>query len=93
MNLADLIDEFQNHHKSWRNDGHTGVKNLCHLVHAIGYRDDQFGQFDQNGSYGNLINFLEDNPGAVETLINWLSQQQNDDWRENIEATLPGEIE
>jgi hypothetical protein len=57
-------------------EGTTGVKNLAKVARLLGYIDTQrFGYFD-GGCYGDLINFLEDNPGACEAIIDWIRDNQ-----------------
>ena len=33
--------------------------------------------------------FFEDNPGAIEAVINWIGEQNVDEWKESIESELP----
>lgn len=88
--LLELMEEFDDVEGTGRNEGRQGVENLCRLVNAIGYRDKQyFGQFASDGSYGDLINFLEDNSGAVEAIREWIAEQDEQEWKENIESRLP----
>lgn len=55
-------------------EGERGVEDLAKLVRVLGYNDSQyFGQF-QGGCIGDLIYFLEDNPGAVEAILNWIDE-------------------
>lgn len=52
----------------------TGVKHLCRLVHLMGHQDQMhMGQF-QGACYGDLINFLEDNPGACEKIVEFIQE-------------------
>lgn len=63
-----------------RSDGESGVRNLAKLCRVIGYKDSMhFGQFDSDGSYGDLINFLEDNPGAVEAVKDFITEHFEDE--------------
>lgn len=86
--LSELIDEFQDQNKLWNTSGSNGVKNLCRLTAALGYVDNMhFGQFE-HGCYGDLILFLEDNPGCIEAIETWIKEQGGDEWKENIESHL-----
>jgi hypothetical protein len=82
--LQELIEE-----KKLRTfEGSTGVKNLCKLVGYLGYKDQMYmGQF-VGGSYGDLIEFLEDNPGACDAIVEFIEQHE-ELYRENIESFLP----
>ncbi len=87
--LSELIDEFSVQEKLGRSEGSNGVKKLCRIANAIGYQDRQhFGQFHHNGSYGDLVEFLGDNPGAIEALFEWIADQDAEEWKENIESRL-----
>lgn len=89
-NLDELIDEYRDLNNITRNEGETGVQNLCRLVRALGYKDPQyFGQFHPNGSYGDLIEFLQDNSGCVEAIVNWIGKQNVPDWKAALEEVLP----
>jgi hypothetical protein len=88
--LNDLIQEWQNEKKAHHFEGSRGVQNLCKLTGAIGYRDrmNRMGYYG-DAPLGNLIDFLEDNPGAMEAIVNWIGEQNNDEWKEAIESELP----
>lgn len=92
MNLT-LTQQLIREKKLQTFEGSTGVKNLCKLVRALGYKDPMyFGQFDSNASYGDLIEFLEDNPGACEAIVEFIEEHE-ESYRENIESHLPEEEE
>ena len=92
--FSEILDEFRSEKKCHRLEGSTGVKNLCRIVNAMGYEDPQnFGQFAVNGSYGDLINFLEDNPGACEALVEWIEMNHCQEWQNNLESHLPAKEE
>ena len=59
----------------------------------MGYRDSQhFGQIHPQGSYGDLINFLEDNSGCVEAIKEWIVQQEIQEWADELESQLDAEV-
>jgi len=63
----------------FRSDGEQGVKNLARLCAALGYSDPMlFGQFD-GACYGDLINFLEDNQGAVDAMVEWIEENYSEE--------------
>lgn len=65
------------------NEGQRGVENLARLCRVLGYRDPTyFGQFDHDGSYGDLINFLEDNSGAVEAIKEFIQDHYGQEFEE-----------
>lgn len=84
--LNDALNNYIDQENLHRNEGSTGVKNLCRVLNAMGYQDKQyFGQFHQRGSFGDLICFLEDNPGAIEAIYSWIGEMDNSEWQENLE--------
>lgn len=90
MNFQEVLKKFERQEGIDRTEGPTGVKNLCRLLNAMGYKDSQhFGQFHPKGSYGDLINFLEDNSGAVEAIKEWIANEIVDEWKEALESQLP----
>ena len=72
--LADLIEKYCDQEKFYHFEGPRGVRNFTTLVGILGYRD--------------LDSFLEDNSGAIETMIEWMGTLSNTDWVEEIKAHL-----
>lgn len=89
LTLEDLIAEWQDTNKAHHFEGSSGVKNLCRLVRALGYVDDmRLGQFG-DASYGDLVNFLEDNSGACNAIVGWIGTTNSPEWKEEILTTFP----
>jgi hypothetical protein len=82
--FCSVLEKYRNQEKAWSTEGRTGVENLCRICHAIGYVDN----FASNGSYGDLIEFLKDNSGAVQALLEWMKENANDDWRDSLESRI-----
>lgn len=88
LELWQVIEKYreQNGHNL---EGSTGVANLCKLVRAIGYYDSmrrmQFG----DGCLGDLVEFLQDNSGCIEAIINWIGEQEVQEWKEALESEIP----
>lgn len=75
MDLDDLVDKFVSG-KSL--EGDSGCETLTELVEAMGYTHSGF-------RFGDPIErFLSDNPGAIEVLVNWISEQRIDEWAEAL---------
>ena len=91
--LEDMLDEYQDQEKMYNYEGRRGVENLVKIVRAIGYEDSMhFGQL-KNGSIGDLIEFFEDNSGAIEAVISWIGKTNILEWRKAISEFLPEEEE
>lgn len=59
-------------------EGSAGVSNLCQIAALIGYRDPMgFGSLSAGGKIGDLICFLEDNPGCVEAILTWIEDNED----------------
>lgn len=87
-----MLDKVLSHNNLTRTEGTTGVRNLALVTRMLGYKDTGYmGQFSPNGSYGDIVEFLEDNPGAISALYEWIEDNMNADWEENLQAYLPGE--
>jgi hypothetical protein len=83
--LHEIIERWQSENRAWHLEGESGVKNLCRLVRCFGYKDYlNYGQFAHDGAYGDLIEFLNDNPGAIQAIIEWASSEDNEEWRESL---------
>lgn len=52
-------------------EGQRGLSNFEQIVRTLGYKS--------------LNDFLIDNPGAIEALVEWIEQSDNATWHENIE--------
>ena len=84
MDLYDVVEEYITQEKM-RFEGENGVENLKKLISTIGYRKNSFAS--------SLENFLADNLGAQETIVNWISDQNINEWKENLQNELPEEEE
>jgi hypothetical protein len=73
--------------KYFRSEGEEGIRNLARLAKGLGYEDPlNFGQFD-GACYGDLIALLEDNPGLVEVMMEWLEENFESELEESEESS------
>jgi len=84
MDLIEVINEWQDENQAHHFEGCTGVRKLEKLCKDLGYDKGEFF-----GSEVSLLNFLADNSGAIEALVNWIGEQDIEDWKENLISTLP----
>lgn len=90
METVELVDRYIDHEKLYSTEGRKGLTNLCQLARALGYKDpNYYGQLTSNASLGDLINFLEDNSGAIEAVINWIRDQESEDWSQSLMDHVP----
>ena len=83
-NFDTQLDKFIDQNRMYHWEGSTGVRNLDKLVKAIGYND----------RYGDAIhNFLCDNPGAIEAIVEWIRDGRCTDWAEMLAEEVCDEEE
>lgn len=88
--FGEVLDAYFEQEEMHRWEGRKGVENLCQLARAIGYKDPQhFGQLTRKATLGDLIDFLEDNSGAIEAIVEWVRDRDIPEWRELLEEELP----
>lgn len=68
--LDELIDAWMERNNAWRTEGPKGVQNFEKLIRALGYH--------------NIDSFLEDNPGAIEAMFEWVKEQKVQEWKEAL---------
>ena len=68
--LDELIDAWMEKNNAWSTEGQRGVNNIEKLIRALGYH--------------NMDDFLEDNPGAIESLFEWIREQNISEWKEAL---------
>lgn len=72
----------------FRSEGEEGIKNLARLCSGLGYTDEMhFGLFEGGCCYGDLINFLENNPGAVEAMLEWIEENYESELESDSDET------
>ena len=74
MDMNELIEKYTDQEKMYHFEGSRGVSNFDKLIGVIGYR--------------NMDEFLEDNPGCIQAMIEWLGDQRNKEWEESLKAEL-----
>ena len=66
-------------------EGSRGVMALCRLSRDLGYKDPFNQMRNSDGScVGDLMIFLEDNPGAIQAIYEWI--ENNHDEEDSIEG-------
>ena len=72
----ELVEKFLEQEQLFSFEGRRGVLALCKLARALGYKDENyFGQLDSSCSIGDLIQFFEDNSGAVGAVVEWIGDR------------------
>jgi hypothetical protein len=80
--LTVLLEEFCDQERLYSFEGDSGLQQFEKVLEAIGYKAHSF-------RFGDLIGtFLSDNPGAVTALIEWIGEQNIEDWKESVISNL-----
>jgi hypothetical protein len=75
--LRDVIDKYMEFNRFYHFDGPRGVRNFKTFIS------------DLNPEYRDLEYFLEDNPGAINAIIEWISDTNLHEWKENLKSCIP----
>lgn len=68
--ISDVLDQYIDQEQMHSFEGERGVKNLTNIVEALGYC--------------NLKEFLSDNSGAINTIVEWIGEQRCPEWKESL---------
>ena len=80
MDQIELFDTYLEQNRMWHFEGASGVRNLEKVVRNV-------------CGYNHLQYFLEDNPGAVEAVVNWIREANCLEWRQNLEELVEEEVD
>jgi len=90
--MNELVDAYMEQENLHRLEGRKGVEALCQLASALGYKDPTyFGQLTSKATVGDLLCMLEDNPGMVEAMVEWVRDSNCNEHREALEAVVTAE--
>lgn len=91
MDMFDATDRFIDQEGLHNFEGQRGVKNLAKLVNAVGYSDTigRIGQMVGGACLSDIFVFLEDNPGAIAALVDFIRNARSPEWLESIKSKLP----
>ncbi len=87
MDGSEAFDAYLEEKRFFHFEGTTGIRNLETICKTLGYR---------NGSFIGehfILNFLADNPGAIESLIDFIRDNADGEWEESFKEELPYEDE
>ena len=96
--MSQLFEALLDQHNLHHNEGRRGVVSLCKIARSLGYKDPQyFGQLETDACIGDLIEFLEDNSGAIEAIKEWIGNtvDNNTEWQDKLvdQVTPPDDEE
>ena len=77
--FSNTLDQYIEQQDIWQLEGEQGVRNLKNIISTIGY----------SGYGGALENFLADNSGCIEAMIEWIkANDYSDEWDMLVSAEL-----
>lgn len=74
--LGEMIEAFMDQEGIHNLEGERGVRNFEKLIRAL------------NPDYSDIGQFLADNPGAFEAMIEWIQSQRSPEWKESLAAVV-----
>jgi hypothetical protein len=81
--MSELVEEYRDVHHIYSMEGDRGVKRLEKLLEVLGYKGHSF-------KYGTVVeSFLSDNSGAIDAIVEWISNQDVEEWKARLEEELP----
>ena len=75
--LGELVDAYLEGNRMYHFEGSRGVSNFDKLIGVMGYR--------------NMDEFLSDNSGCIEAMIEWIKDARVDEWKEAFVKEVPEE--
>lgn len=94
MNLDQAVDRYMDENELYRLEGRRGVENFAKVCRVLGYKDfSSYGQMQGGACLGDIFEFLGDNPGCTEAMLEWIKSQRNPEWTENVVEQLRDQSE
>ena len=80
--FEDILERFLNQERMYHLEGDRGLEHLNNLANTLGYQRSGF-------MYGSsLERFLSDNPGAQQAIVDWISNQNVEQWKFDLLQNL-----
>lgn len=77
LDLSTQIDKYIDAHKMYCFENATGVRRFEKLLRDVTGLDSRYSE-------SMLHAFFEDNPGAIEVVIEWIKERNSPEWIENM---------
>ena len=83
--IESALRRYMDNNKMYCMEGQRGGRYMEQIASEVcGYTPDYSGV---------MMNFFEDNPGAIEAVIEWIGTRKNSDWKDNLESLVGPEEE
>ena len=75
------MEDYLSNNKMYSFEGPRGVRHMEQVIQDVcGYTPDYSGV---------MANFFQDNPGAIEAVVEWIGKQaMKGDWKDNLESLV-----
>lgn len=87
ITMTEIREKWMAENKIHNLEGTRGVNGLQKILGAIGYKDGNYLGYNVE-----ILNFLSDNSGAIEAILNWIDDQECPEWKETLVEELKEEI-
>lgn len=77
--MEEQLNAYMEQERMYNLEGETGVAHLAKIVGRLGYDTDHYKRDETI-----ITEFLADNSGAMEAIINWIGEQNVPEWKENL---------
>ena len=74
--IGELVQKWMDHNKIYSMEGSRGERNFEKLIRVLGYRD--------------MSEFLQDNSGCIEAMVEWISNMRSPEWAQSLKDDMPG---
>lgn len=75
--IQEQLDVYIDNNKMYSFEGSRGVQRMEKIMREVCGYDNSFN--------GTMQMFFEDNPGAIEAVVEWIGTQRSTSWKENLE--------
>jgi hypothetical protein len=72
--MSEMIEKWSEQNKAYHWEGDRGVRNFQKLIGVLGYRG--------------MDEFLADNSGCMEAMVEWIGSQTSSEWMENMKREI-----
>lgn len=86
--LEEQLNAFCEQNQIYRFEGPDGVESLATIMRTLGY-DSKYYKSNEDV----IADFLADNSGACEALVNWIGEQSVPEWKAKLEEVVEDEDE
>jgi hypothetical protein len=85
IDLDAVLEKYIEEFKLYSVEGSTGLRNLCKIARALGYKDPlRQGLMAHDACLGDLHIMLEDNPIIIEAILTCIEDNMNEEWAKNL---------